>query len=267
MPKEVAIVNEIIEKFSSDDLKDLFGPMLNLPANSTKAEIISSCLNNELAAYGFNSYPSPDRSIILVDNDTVSRILTFFKKETATPYITDKQVERVKALQQMAKNNNVAIVWPQLSWRKSYYYLKQYTFSGLNLYNVLKVNTANAALASTSLTGAAPLTMAGTIALSWSASLLLATVENYIPNDMRKFKAIVSTTKFVSAVPLRIVEWTANLIMTPGEKIAFGSDLPINMTSTHKFNLGPKLEDLAEMKRAVSNWTIQFFKSKINGKG
>lgn len=267
MTKEVSVIKEIIDTCSSDYVKDLFNPLVTLPADSTKAEIISSCLNNELAAYGFKSYISPDRSTILVDDKTVSRIFTFFRQESATPYITDRQVDRIKALQQVAKDNNVAIVWPQISWRKSYFYLKQYTFGGLNLYNVLKVNTANAALASTSLTGAAPLTMAGAMALSWSASLLLATVENYIPNDMRKFKAIVSTTKYVSAVPIRIVEWTANLIMTPGEKIAFGSDLPINMTSTHKFNLGPKLEDLAEMKRAVSNWTIQFFKSKINGKG
>ena len=44
------------------------------------------------------------------------------------------------------------------------------------------MNTINTAQASLSLTGASSLTMGGVIALSWSASLFLGTLENYIPN-------------------------------------------------------------------------------------
>jgi len=100
--------------------------------------------------------------------------------------------------------------------------------------------------------------------IRWSASILLATV--VYPNDMRKFKVILSTSKFVSTFPFRIAEWTANIRLGPLETVRFGIDLSLNVTYRHKFNIGPKLEDLSEIKKGVTNLTIKFFKSKVSGK-
>ena len=41
--------------------------------------------------------------------------------------------------------------------KKNYYYFKQYGFNGINLYNLLKINTVNSAAASLSATGAVTL--------------------------------------------------------------------------------------------------------------
>jgi hypothetical protein len=264
MDKSIVLV-EVLDKCAPDYLQGLFDPIINLPADSTKAEQIIACLNHELAAYGFKSYASPDRSAILVDDDTMSKVFTFFNNEIAQPPLTNEHVGRIKSLIQMAKQNQVSVLWNQAGLRKSYYMVKQYGFNGINLLNMLRLNTQNAALARTSLTGAAPFTMAGAVALSWSASIVFATVENYIPNDYRKIKAMVAGAKWVSAVPIRFVEWTTNKIFGCFETIITDTPLPINMTETYGLQIGPKVEDLPELRKAVVDLTMKLAKAKNGG--
>ncbi len=109
----------------------------------------------------------------------------------------------------MSNDNNISILWTQSGLRKKYYYFKQYGFNGINLYNILNINNVNTATAALSTNGAAGITMAGVIALSWSGSLFLSTLENSIPNNMVKTKTNVSGAKFVLALPVRCVEWTS----------------------------------------------------------
>ena len=79
------------------------------------------------------------------------------------------------------------------SWiKKKYYLFKQYGFNGVNLYSLLNLNTINFAGAALAASGAVSLTLPTAIALSWSGSLFLSTVEHIIPDSLNKTKAIVS---------------------------------------------------------------------------
>jgi hypothetical protein len=98
---------------------------LDLPVSSTKAEMISHCLNNELGAYGFHSYPSPDKTMVLIDDETMRKVVDFFNKKGYQPYITKEQIDRIKAIQRVSNDNNINIFWAQSGLRKKYYYLKQ----------------------------------------------------------------------------------------------------------------------------------------------
>lgn len=200
-----------------------------MPPGSTKAEQIVTCLNQELAAYGFKSYVSPDRSIVLLDDETMAKVFTFFKKDVTQPYLTNEHVSRVKSICQVAKNNQVDV------------------------------------LARTSLTGAAPFTIGGAVALSWSASIMFATVENYIPNDYRKIKAMITGAKWVSAIPIRFVEWTANGIFGFFERQITDTPLPINITETYRLQIGPKVEDLPELRKSGMDLTMKLAQAKEGG--
>jgi hypothetical protein len=50
MANKLNIVQDIIQKCSKEQLQIVFAPTAGLPNTSTKAEIISHCLNKELGA-------------------------------------------------------------------------------------------------------------------------------------------------------------------------------------------------------------------------
>lgn len=79
--EKTALVTKIIDTCSKETLDNLFGPILDLPEFSTKAEIISHCLNKELGAYGFQTYVSPDNTSILINDETMCQIMSFLNKE------------------------------------------------------------------------------------------------------------------------------------------------------------------------------------------
>jgi len=126
------------------------------------------------------------------------------------------------------------------------------------------MNTINTAQASLSLTGASSLTMGGVIAVSWSASLFLGTLENYIPNTMPKTKIVISATKFTVSLPIRCVEFTGNAIFGTFEKLIVGMPLPTNITEVYKLNVGPNLKNVQEFKKPILNWLIKLFKTFEN---
>jgi len=259
---KLTIVKKILDECSQAELENLFSPIRNLPAGtcSSKAEMISHCLNTELGAYGIKTYVSPDQMSILINDDTMCHIVDFFNKKGYQPYITQEQVNRVRTLQKVSNDNNINILWSQAGLRKKYYYFKQYGFNGVNLYNLLNINKINAATATLSVNGAAGLTMAGVIAISWSGSLFFSTVENYIPNDLVKIKATVSGAKFVIALPVRCVEWTSNAIFGFAENILFGSELPTNVTEVYRLQEGPKVKNLSKFKKPIIDWVIDKLK-------
>jgi len=109
------------------------------------------------------------------------------------------------------------------------------------------MNNVNTATAPLSTNGAARITMAGVIALSWSGSLLLSILENYIPNNMVKTKTNVSGAKFVLALPVCCVEWTSNALFGFAENLLVGSGLPTDVTEVYLLQEGPKLKNLLKL--------------------
>jgi hypothetical protein len=185
--------------------------------------------------------------MVLINDETISKVVDFFHGTGYKPYFTKEHIERIKTIQKVSTDNKISIYWAQL---------KQYGFNGLNLYNVLNLNSVNMASAAVSSTGATALSMSGMIAISWTTSLSLATLENYIPNNMVKTKIVVSGAKLVTSLLIRCVEWTTNKIFGVVENVVLGSPLPINITGVYKFNVGPKLEDLAKIKKPIVQWLL-----------
>jgi hypothetical protein len=99
--------------------------------------------------------------------------------------------------------------------------------------------------------------MAGIITLSWTGSIFFSTLENYIPNTMPRVKIVVSGAKFVTSFPIRTVEWTSNQIFGFVENIIVGSPLPTNITDVYRLNIGPKLENLKNLRKPVITWLLK----------
>ena len=257
MKNKLEVISKIVDECSKDQLTNVFDSIADLLATSTKAEMISHCFNTELGGSGFNTYTSPDKTMVLINDETMCKVVDFFNSKGYQPYITTEQIDRVKTISKLAEDNKVSILWDQSGLRKKYYYFKQYRFNGINLYNTLNINAINAAAAATSGFGAATLSMAGVVALSWSGSMFLSTAENYIPNTMPRFKLAVSGLKYGIAFLIRCVEWTSNQIISFAENIITGHTLPTNVTEVYGFNRGPKLKELKKLKNPVSDWIIK----------
>jgi len=153
-----------------------------------------------------------------------------------------------------ADKGKIDLLWAQSGISKKYYYFKQYGFNGINLYNVLNLNTLNSAAAAGSSVGAAGISMAGVVALNWTGSLFFSTLENYIPNTMPRVKMVVSGAKFGAALPIRCVEWTSNQILGFAENLIVGSPLPTNVTEVYRLNVGPKLKNITKLKKPILEW-------------
>ena len=259
------IIENAVDSCSKAQLESVFAPLADLPPSSTKAELISHCLNTELSAYGFQTYTSPDKTAVFIDDRGMCQVIDFFKGTGYQPVLTEEHTKRVTTLVDFANKNKVDLLWAQTGIKKRYYYLKQYGFNGINLYNVLHINTINSAAAAASPIGAAALTMAGAVALSWSGSLFFSTLENYIPNTMPKVKLVVSGMKYGTSLPIRCVEWTSNQIFGFAEKIIVGIPLPTNVTEVYKLDIGPKLKNITEVKKPVLRWVINQLNKWNNG--
>ena len=112
------------------------------------------------------------------------------------------------------------------------------------MFNLLNLNSVNSAVAAFSITRAATINMTGIVSLSWSDSLFLSSLENYIPSSIPRVKLFVVTKKFVRAAPIRYGEWSWNQILDGVEYLFLGHSLPTNLTEVVKLNEGPKLKDL-----------------------
>ena len=254
--KELETVQTIIDTCSKPYFESVFAPLADLPASCTKAEMVSHCLNIELGAYGFNTYVSPDKTAVLLNDEGMSKVLDLFEGRGYQPFITEQHAERIGTVVDFAHNNKVDLLWAQTGLSKTYYYFKQYGFNGINLYHLLNINTINAAAAAASPIGAAGITMAGVVALSWSGSLFLSTLENYIPNTMPRTKFVICGMKFGIALPIRCVEWTSNRMLGFGENVIIGRQLPTNVTEVYKLNVGPNLKHLNKVKKPILNWLV-----------
>lgn len=184
------------------------------------------------------------------------KVLDFFKGKGYQPVLTLEHTERIGTVIHFANKNKVDLLWAQSGFRKNYYFFKQYGFNDVHLYNLININTINAAAVALSPTGAASLTMGGVVALSWSGNLFFSTLENYIPSSMTRTKLVVSGLKYGISLPVRCVEWTSNKIFGFAEYWTLGHQLPINITEAYKLSVGPKLNDIAKVKKPVLDWLI-----------
>ena len=253
---KLEIIEAVVDTCSKSQLESVFAPLADLPASCTKAEMISHCLNTELGAYGFKSYITPDKTAVFIDDGGMCKVMDFFKGKGYQPVLTEEHTRRVSTVVDFANKNKVDLLWAQTGLKKRYYYLKQYGFNGLILYNVLNINTVNSAAAALSPIGAAGITMAGVVAISWTGSLFFSTLENYIPNTMPRVKVVVTGMKYGTALPIRCVEWTSNQIFGFAENMVIGRQLPTNVTEVYKLNIGPELKNITEMKKPVLSWLI-----------
>jgi len=73
---------------------------------------------------------------------------------------------------------------------------------------------------------------------------------------MTNLKLVVNGLKFGTALPIRCVEWTSNQIIGFAENITMGYQLPINITDVYCLSIGPKLKNLAKVKKPVVAWLI-----------
>ena len=58
----------------------------------------------------------------------------------------------------------------------------------------------------------------------------------------------------VVSLPLQFTEMTSNAIFGFGEKILTGQARPTNVTGTFQLDQGPKLKNLAELRKPVSEF-------------
>jgi hypothetical protein len=79
--------------------------------------------------------------------------------------------------------------------------------------NLIQVNEANAVAAKLSISGAAKWSMNSVIAVSWTGAIFFYTVDLLIPSEYTKIKLFLAGAKFLTAAPIRIVEWTLNKII------------------------------------------------------
>ena len=254
---QLELIESSIDNCTKSQLESVFATLSDLPGSCTKAEMISYCLNTELGAYGIESYTSPDKTAVFIDDGGMSKVMDFFKGKGYQPVLTQEQTKRVSTVVDFANKTKVDLLWRQTGLKKRYYYLKQYGFNGINLYNVLNINTINSAAAAMSPIGAAGITMSGVVALSWTGSIFFSTLENYVPNTMPRVKFAVTGMKYGTALPIRCVEWTSNQIFGFAEKMVIGGQLPTNITEVYKLNIGPKLENITEIKKPVVSWLIK----------
>ncbi len=222
--------------------------------------MISHCLNTELGAYEFKSYISPDKTAVFIDDEGMSKVMDFFKGKGYQPVLTDEHTRRVSTVVDFANETKVDLLWAQTGLKKRYYYLKQHGFNGLNLYNVLNINTLNNAATVLSSIGTTGITMSGVVALSWTGSLFFSTLENYIPNTMPRLKLAVTGMKYGTALPIRCVEWTSNQIFGVAENMVIGRPLPTKITEAYRLHIGPKLENITQIKKPVLSWLINQLK-------
>ena len=247
------IVKRVIDKCSTEEL--LKG---GVPEFLTDAEQISYCFNTELGAYGLKTNVSPDKRFIYIDDEGMSKVLSFFKGKEAQPALTAQHVESLKNLVETANEKNISLIWLRQGWSKRYYLFKQYGFHGVNIFRILNINNINTAAAMTSASGAASISIGGVLALSYSGSLFFSTVENYIPNSYIKTKAAVGAAKVVVSFPLQVAEYTGNAIFGLGETLITGNTLPTNVTSTFRLDQGPQLKNLSELKQPVAEYLHRF---------
>lgn len=249
---KLEVIQSVIDECGKVEIESIFASIGE--GTCTKAELISHCLNKELGAYGLNSYTSPDRTTVLINDQAMSHVIDFFKGKGFQSVLTEKQINRVGTVIDFADKGQVDILWAHSGISKKYYYFKQYGFNGLNLYNVLKINTINNAAAAVSPVGAAGLTMAGVIALSWTGSLFFSTLESYIPTTMPRVRIVVTGLKYATGFPVRCVEWTSNTIFGFAENLIVGHQLPTNVTEVYKLNIGPKVKDIGKLRKLFFKW-------------
>lgn len=261
--KSLTITESIVDVCSQQQLESVFAPLANLPITCTKAEMISHCLNVELGAYGLKTHISPDKTVVYIDDEGMSKVLDFFKNKGYQPVLTQEHSQRIGTVIDFANKNKVDLIWAQAGLKKKYYFFKQYGFNGVNLYNLINVNTINGITASLSATGAATLTMGGVIALSWSGSLFFSTLESYIPNNMTNLKLVVTGLKVGTGLPIRCVEYTSNVIIGFVENVTIGHQLPINITEAYRLSIGPRIKNIAKLKKPVVGWIINQL-NKVN---
>lgn len=178
-------------------------------------------------------------------------VLEFFKNKSYQLILTAEHTERIGTVGSLAKDNKVDLLWDLGGVKKPYYYFKQYGFNGVNLYNLLNLNTVNAAAEALSPTGAVTFAMASIVALSWSGSIFFSTIENHIPNSFVKTKLVIRESKYILGLPIQYVEWTSNQIFGVGKNLIFGQLLPTNITEVYALNVGPKLENITKFKKPL----------------
>jgi len=139
----VATLAETVVDVCKDDkmVQDIISSIESCHGYSSKAELVCQCLNKELGAYGFYSYPSVDHTTVLVNDETIGKVLDFFNKKGYQPHSTSAQIGRVKSILKIANANKVSILWQQVALKRKYYYLKQYGFNGWNMFNLLNIKT------------------------------------------------------------------------------------------------------------------------------
>ena len=121
---QLKVVETVLDECSKSQLESVLAPLADLPASCTKAEMISHCLNTELGAYGFESYSSPDKTAVLINDEGMCQVMDFFKGKGYQPVLTEQHIKRVGTVVDFADKGKVDLLWAQSGLSKKYYYFK-----------------------------------------------------------------------------------------------------------------------------------------------
>ena len=85
------IVEKIVEVCNDEKLvQDIISSIEEGYGFSSKVELVCQCLNKELGAYGFHSDPSAYKTAVLVNDETMCKVIEFFNQTGAEPHLIKK---------------------------------------------------------------------------------------------------------------------------------------------------------------------------------
>ena len=110
LSNKLKIFSIIIDEYSKEYLHSVLYPLIDLSPSTAQIEIICHYLNKGLGAYGFESYPSPYKTMVLIHDKTICHIVAFLNNKCYQPQFPTEQIDPIKTIAQVAKSNKVDIL-------------------------------------------------------------------------------------------------------------------------------------------------------------
>jgi hypothetical protein len=238
---------------------------LKLIDQCINAEEISNCFNEYLSPFGITSEVIVDINKITINDDSMSRLVDILTTGDKIPEVTEEVVMAVNKTFDVARTNNIGIVWKQEGMKRSYFIAKQRAFQTFHFINAFETIDKTTVAARASATGSTSITFATTITLSFLLGNTFKLLENLIPNKWNNTKVIVKTAKLVTSLPYRGTEYVVNALTFKFEEFALGKNktLPINITKEFMLDEGPNITEMQNLKDLAVRRIIGIFKKKL----
>jgi hypothetical protein len=108
---QLKVISDVLDKCSKSQLESVFAAIANLPSSCTREEMISHCLNIELRAYGFQSYTSPYKTRVLINDEGMCKVMDFFKDIAYQSVLTRQHIDCIGTVVDFADKGEVYVLW------------------------------------------------------------------------------------------------------------------------------------------------------------